>query len=390
MKAVVCRETRLEVEDLPEPVPGPGQVLLEVVRGGICGSDLHARNHADQLADLASAIGYHDVMRPHEDVVMGHEFSGRVLDYGPATRKPWRTGTPVVSLPMIRMGEQVQMTGLSAKAPGAYAERVLVQESLTMDVPNGLAPETAALTEPMAVAWHAVRRSGVRRRETAVVIGCGPIGLAVILMLKARGVKKVIASDFSPGRRALAGQCGADVVIDPGAESGDSSPWTSFEDSRYITDANDLFDLALDTMGKLRRVPRLPWWQVLRAAEVAGATPTGPVVFECVGVPGIIDQIVNEAPLASRVVVVGVCMEPDTFQPAMAINKEIDLRFVFAYQPHEFRESLHLIAEGKVDPTPLITGTVGLEGVACAFDVLGDPERHAKILIDPASSVTVV
>jgi threonine dehydrogenase-like Zn-dependent dehydrogenase len=119
-------------------------------------------------------------------------------------------------------------------------------------------------------------------------------------------------------------------------------------------------------------------------------TPTGPVVFECVGVPGIIDQIVNEAPLASQVVVVGVCMEPDTFQPAMAINKEIDLRFVFAYQPHEFRESLHLIAEGKVDPTPLVTGTVGLEGVAGAFDVLGDPERHAKILIDPASSVTVV
>jgi threonine dehydrogenase-like Zn-dependent dehydrogenase len=390
MKAVVCRETRLEVEDLPDPVPGPGQVLLEVVRGGICGSDLHARKHADQLADLASAIGYHDVMRPHEDVVMGHEFSGRVLDYGPATRKPWRTGTPVVSLPMIRMGEQVQMTGLSAKAPGAYAERMLVQESLTMDVPNGLAPETAALTEPMAVAWHAVRRSGVRRRETAVVIGCGPIGLAVILMLKARGVKKVIASDFSPGRRALAWQCGADVVIDPGAESGDPSPWRSFEDSRYITDANDLFDLALDTMGKLRRVPKLPWWQVLRAAEVMGATPTGPVVFECVGVPGIIDQIVNQAPLASRVVVVGVCMEPDTFQPAMAINKEIDLRFVFAYQPHEFRESLHLIAEGKVDPTPLVTGTVGLEGVAGAFDVLGDPERHAKILIDPASSVTVV
>ena len=103
---------------------------------------------------------------------MGHEFSGRVLDYGPGTRKAWASGTPVVSLPMIRMGDQVQMTGLSAKAPGAYAERVLVQESLTMDVPNGLSPETAALTEPMAVAWHAVRRSGVgkqrdRRRRSA-------------------------------------------------------------------------------------------------------------------------------------------------------------------------------------------------------------------------------
>ncbi|MCW2848038.1 MAG: alcohol dehydrogenase [Marmoricola sp.] len=385
MRAVVCRETKLEVEEVADPVPGPGQVLLEVVRGGICGSDLHARKHADQLADLASGIGYHDVMRPHESVVMGHEFSGRVLDYGPSTRKPWTVGTPVVSLPMIRMGDQVQMTGLSAKAPGAYAERVLVQESLTMDVPNGLSPETAALTEPMAVAWHAVRRSGVRKKETAVVIGCGPIGLAVILMLKARGVRHVVASDFSAGRRALAERCGADVVIDPGAES----PWTGFEDSRYITDANDLFDLALDTMGKLRRVPLLPWARVLRAAEAAGATPSGPVVFECVGVPGIIDQVINQAPLATRVVVVGVCMEPDTIQPAMAINKEIELRFVFAYQPHEFHETLRLIADGTVDPTPLITATVGLDGVAGAFEALGDPERHAKILVDPASSATV-
>jgi threonine dehydrogenase-like Zn-dependent dehydrogenase len=386
MKAVVCHETKLEVADVPDPVPGPGQVLLEVVRGGICGSDLHARRHADQLADLAEAIGYPDVMRPSEQVVMGHEFSGRVLDYGPGTRRSWSTGTPVVSLPMIRMGEKVQMTGLSAKAPGSYAERVLVQESLTMDVPNGLSPETAALTEPMAVAWHAVRRSGVGRKETAVVIGCGPIGLAVILMLKARGVRHVVASDFSPGRRALAERCGADVVVDPGVEG----PWEQFEQSRYITDANELFDLALDTMGKLRKVPKLPWWQVLRAAEVAGATPRGPVVFECVGVPGIIDQIVNESPLATRVVVVGVCMEPDTFQPAMAINKEVDLKFVFAYQPHEFREALHLIADGKVDPTPLITGTVGLDGVAHAFDVLADPERHAKILIDPSSDVATL
>jgi threonine dehydrogenase-like Zn-dependent dehydrogenase len=388
MRAVVCHETKLEVADLPDPVPGPGHVLLEVVRSGICGSDLHARRHGDQLADLASAIGYHDVMRPADSVVMGHEFSGRVLEYGPGTRRPWASGTPVVSLPMIRMGDHVQMTGLSAKAPGAYAERLLVQESLTMEVPNGLSPETAALTEPMAVAWHAVRRSGVRRRETAVVIGCGPIGLAVILMLKARGVRTVIASDFSPGRRALAERCGADVVIDPGGSG--ESPWSGFEQSRNLTDANDLFDLALGTMGRLRRIPALPWWQVLRAAEVAGATPKGPVVFECVGVPGVIDEIIHHAPLASRVVVVGVCMEPDTIQPAMAVNKEIDLRFVFAYQPHEFRETLHLLAEGKVDPTPLITGTVGLDGVASAFETLGDPERHAKILIDPASEVVTV
>jgi threonine dehydrogenase-like Zn-dependent dehydrogenase len=143
-------------------------------------------------------------------------------------------------------------------------------------------------------------------------------------------------------------------------------------------------------MGKLRKVPKLPWARVLRAAEAAGATPSGPVVFECVGVPGIIDQVINAAPLATRVVVVGVCMEPDTIRPAMAINKEIELRFVFAYQPHEFHEALHLIASGTVDPRPLITGTVGLDGVADAFEVLGDPEKHAKILIDPTSAVATI
>jgi threonine dehydrogenase-like Zn-dependent dehydrogenase len=316
---------------------------------------------------------------------MGHEFSGTVADYGPGTRRRWPSGTPVVSLPMVRQAGGVEMTGLSAKAPGGYAEQVLVQESLTMPVPNGLSPQTAALTEPLAVAWHAVRRSQVGRKETAVVVGCGPIGLAVILMLKARGVRTVVASDFSPGRRALAERCGADAVIDPGAES----PWTHFEQSKYITDANDLFDLALGTMDKLRAVPMLPWWRILKAADTVGATPRGPVVFECVGVPGIIDQIVNNAPLASRVVVVGVCMERDALQPAMAINKEIDLRFVFAYQPQEFREALHLVAEGKVDPTPLITGTVGLAGVEAAFDALGDPEKHAKVLVDPRSAATV-
>jgi threonine dehydrogenase-like Zn-dependent dehydrogenase len=84
--------------------------------------------------------------------------------------------------------------------------------------------------------------------------------------------------------------------------------------------------------------------------------------------------------------VVGVCMSPDKIRPAMAINKEIDLRFVVGYTPLEFRDTLHMLAEGKVDPAPLITGTVGLPGVANAFDALGNPESHAKILIDPKSS----
>lgn len=381
MRAVTCIHGRLEVEEIPDPVPAEGQVLVEVIRAGICGSDLHARQHADELADVTARVGYDGIMRSDQSVVLGHEFSGRILDYGPGTRKAQPTGSTVVAMPLLRQHGQVHATGLSPHAPGAYAERLLVQESLMFPVPNGLAPEPAALTEPMAVGLHAVRRGQVGRRRVAVVIGCGPVGLAVIAMLKATGVRHVIASDFSSGRRDLARRYGADVVVDPAVES----PFASAREHGHVTQAGEVFDMAVDGMAKLRRLPR--WWTVYRAAEAFGATqPAGPVVFECVGVPGMIERVVDEAPLSSRVVVVGVCMEPDRIQPVMAINKEIDLRFVLGYTPLDFRDSLHLLAEGKVDAGPLVTGTVGLPGVAAAFDALGDPDAHAKILIDPASA----
>ncbi|MCA0438572.1 MAG: zinc-binding dehydrogenase [Actinobacteria bacterium] len=382
MRAVTCHDGRLAVTDVPTPAPGPGQLLLAVTRCGICGSDLHARTNADASADIAAEVGYPHFMRSRDHVVLGHEFTGTVLDYGPDCRRRWPTGRPVVALPALRHGGDVHLIGLSERAPGGYAEYVVVAEDVTMPVPDGLAPDLAALTEPLAVAHHAVRRGQVGRRDVAVVIGCGPIGLAVILMLKAAGVRTVVASDFSPGRRALARRCGADVVVDPGAES----PWESYgERGGHIRRAPEYFGLALDTMHALRRVPRVPWWQVIRSAERLGAGPRGPVVFECVGVPGVIEQLVTGAPYLSRIVVVGVCMPPDTFRPAMAVNKELDLRFAFCYDPAEFRAALHLMADGRVDARPLVTGTVGLGGVAAAFEALAGTPEHAKILIDPAS-----
>jgi threonine dehydrogenase-like Zn-dependent dehydrogenase len=376
VKAVVCKQAELNVADVADPVPEKGQLLLEVLRCGICGSDLHARHQADELADVAAEVGYDEAMRPSEEVVLGHEFCGRVIDRGSGTGDSLVDGTPVVALPIVRGGGAVHPIGLSARAPGGYAEQLVVEESLAFPVPNGLRPEVATLTEPLAVAWHAVRRSEIKRRNVAVVIGCGPIGLGVILMLKAKGVRHVVASDFSPGRRTLAERCGADVVVDPG----ERSPYAG--DHGHLTSAPEAFDLAMTTIERLQRLP-LPWWQVWSAAERLGAGPKSPVVFECVGVPGVIDEIVASAPLFSRVVVVGVCMGADRIRPAIAINKEIDLRFVLGYTPPEFRETLHMLADGKVDPTPLLTGTVGLDGVAGAFDALGDPESHAKILIDP-------
>ena len=383
MKAVTCEHAALKVEELPDPTPAAGQVRLEVVRCGICGSDLHARHGIDAWAELSAKLGYHRFGRSHQPLVFGHEFSGSIAEYGPGTRRKLPTDTPVVALPLLRTKDGIDATGLSLNAPGGYAEQILVQESMMMPVPNGLPAELAALTEPMAVAWHAVRRSEIARKDVAVVIGCGPIGLAVILCLKAKGVDTVVASDFSPGRRALATRCGADVVVDPAAES----PYARSPDRGHVTNAEELFELALETKEKLDRLPT-GWWHAWRLGERLGAGPKNPVVFECVGVPGVISSIVDEAPIYSRVVVVGVCVGPDTFAPAMAINKEIDMRFVLGYTPPEFRETLHMLAEGKIDPRPLITGTVGLAGVETAFDALADPETHAKILVDPRSSAT--
>jgi len=171
-------------------------------------------------------------------------------------------------------------------------------------------------------------------------------------------------------------------VVDPTEDS----PY-AVAGSKHVTSAPDLFRFAVGSMERLRRVPG--WQHVFRAADAVGAaTPSGPVVFECVGVPGMIESVVSQAPLASRVVVVGVCMGGDSFRPSMAINKELDLRFVLCYTPLEFRDTLHALADGKVDASALVTGTVGLDGVANAFDALGDPEAHAKILIDPTSDAT--
>ncbi len=383
VRAVTCTQTVLEVADLPDPVPAKGQLVLDVTRCGICGSDLHSRLHADELADVAAEIGYDGLMRSGQSVVMGHEFSGVVVDRGPGARTP--LGTAVVSFPLVRRGREVHTTGLSALAPGGYAEKVLVEDSLTLAIPNGLPPDLAALTEPMAVGLHAVRRGEVGKGDVAIVIGCGPVGLAVISMLKAQGVRTVVASDFSAGRRALASACGADVVVDPAAESPYSAASPHGESHGHLSTAGEVFELAVGSMEKLRRLPA--WHHVYRTAERLGAADIRrPVVFECVGVPGVLEEILTSAPIHTRVVVVGVCMEPDRIRPSMAINKEIELRFVLGYTPLEFRDALHLLADGKVDPRPLVTGTVGLGGVASAFDALADPEVHAKILIDPASA----
>lgn len=387
MRAVVCQHAELTVQDVEAREPGPGQLRLEVLRCGICGSDLHARHGIDDWADMTAKAGYERFGRSDQPIIMGHEFCGTVAEHGPKTRGSIPGGTPVVAFPLLRArdGSGVDTTGLSVHAPGGYAEQVVVEESLSLPVPNGLHPDVATMTEPMAVAYHAVRRGEVGRRQVAVVIGCGPVGLGVILVLKAQGVRTVVASDFSPGRRQLAQRCGADVVVDPAR----TDPLAVRAD-KHLNSIPETLELAVGATEKLGRVPGGPW-RMFRLADRLGAEPKRPVVFECVGVPGVIEGLLSSAPMYARIVVVGVCVGEDRFTPAMAINKEIDLRFVIGYTPLEFRDTLHMLAEGKVDPRPLVTGTVGLDGVATAFDALGGaggPDIHAKILVDPRSTAT--
>jgi threonine dehydrogenase-like Zn-dependent dehydrogenase len=379
MKAVICQNEKLDVIDLPTPEPAHGQVLLSVLRCGICGSDLHARHHCDELADVLSEVGYTDFMRCDQRVVFGHEFCGEIAEYGPGCRRRLSTGAHVVALPMIRRDGEPHAIGLSAKAHGAYAEQVVVEESLMLPVPNALTPDLSALTEPMAIGWHAVRRSEIGKREVAIVIGCGPIGLAVICALKARGVRTIVASDFSSARRELALRCGADIAVAPGQQS----PYDA-GDRGHLTTLPAAIDLLISTMEKLQRLP-VPWQHVWRTIDTLGIKPKRPVIFECVGSPGVLDGVIGSAPLFSRVIGVGVCMGEDRIRPSMAINKEIDLRFVVGYTPLEFRDTLHMLAEGKLDAAPLLTGATGLQGVAPAFDALAEPDEHAKILIDPHS-----
>jgi threonine dehydrogenase-like Zn-dependent dehydrogenase len=338
MRASVLRDGRMVVrDDVAEPVPGPGQVLVAVKACGICGSDLHFASHGAELIRLMSAIEglpmASDELNLDRDVFMGHEFSAEILDAGPGT-ETHPPGTLVTSVPVLLSTTGIEMIVYSNSTLGGYAEKMLLSAPLLLPVPNGLDAKRAALTEPMAVGLHAVNSSRVKQPDTALVIGCGPIGIAIIAALCHRGVETVVACDFSSSRRALAATVGAHVTVDPAGGS--------------------------------------PFDQCAPA-----------VIFEAVGAPGIIDDVLRRAPAASQLVVAGVCMPPDTVHPLYAAAKQINVQFVFGYEPDEFAQTLRAIAEGEIDVAPLITGEVGLTGLQQAFDELANPELHCKILVTP-------
>lgn len=341
------RDRTLVVDELPDPVPQGGQVLAKVLACGICGSDLHALQHPDRLVAMAAegADAMPDGMpspTPMDltrDVVMGHEIAAEVVAVGPDVLER-AVGDVVVSMPIAWDLGGIHAIGYSNAYPGGYGEQVVLNELLCLPVPDGLDPLLASLTEPMAVGLRAVDRSQVRPGETAVVLGCGPVGLAVIAVLAHRGIAPIVASDPSPARRALAARMGAHEVVDPRDEPVGSA-WRRLDGQQQV------------------------------------------VLFEAVGVPGMIDEAMAAAPRNARILVVGVCMQTDTIWPMRGIGRELSITFSLGYDPAQFAETLALIADGSLDVAPLVTGSVGVDGVPAAFEALADPEVHAKILVVP-------
>jgi threonine dehydrogenase-like Zn-dependent dehydrogenase len=359
MKAVIRRNKQLVCDEIGELAPDAGQVLVKTLACGICGSDLHALHHMEHMIELTRrAGGMTGGFDPTADTVFGHEFCAEVLDFGPGCERRLKGGARVVSMPVTLTASGAEMLGFSNRLPGGFAERMLLSEAMLLEVPNGLPTDKAALTEPFAVGAHAVAKARLDADSVAMVVGCGPVGLAVIAALKAKGHGPVVAADFSPRRRAAAERLGADVVIDPATES----PHDRWE-----------------ALG----VPRARAAQNLM--RMMGQTFGRPVVFECVGAPGVLQALIEAAPAGAQIVVAGVCMETDRLEPSIAITKEVELTFIFGYAPEEFALTLRRLAEGVIDVDGLVTRIVGLDGVAGAFTDLADPEAHVKILVRPGS-----
>ncbi|WP_442114102.1 zinc-binding dehydrogenase [Pseudomonas sp. NUPR-001] len=356
MKAVVMRDKQLLVESISAPEPGHGEVLVKTLACGICGSDLHMFHHCQQvLANFKRGnipISFDD----GQDVVFGHEYCAEILDHGPGSDKRLKVGTRVCSLPFVISAQHFDHIGFSNRYPGGYGEQMVLAEQLLLPVPGDLPADIASLTEPLTVAAHAVNRARLDGSEVPVVIGCGPIGLAMIAILKSRGIGPVVAADFSAGRRALAEKMGADVVVNPA------------EQSPYQSWLQVAAPAGYDINGPM-------------ALLGLGLQPRPCVVFECVGVPGLIQQVIQNAPPRSRLIVVGVCMESDRIEPLIGIGKEMNVHFSFGYSAEEFAHTLHALADETLDATAMITGHVTLDGVVEAFDQLAQPDQHAKIII---------
>jgi 2-desacetyl-2-hydroxyethyl bacteriochlorophyllide A dehydrogenase len=338
MKAAVYRgKHKFDVTEIPTPTPGPSQLLVKVHSCGICGTDVHAVMY--EIAPPGS--------------VLGHEFSGTVVSVGAHVAR-WRPGDRVVggggdapagSQPAARSHPRYnyRTMGFQGGRTRAYAEFVLMEEWEPIAIPDGVPDDWASLTEPCAVAVHAVRNSGMKLGDSVGVIGAGPIGLLVVQAAKAAGAGLIMVSEPAKARAQAAASLGASVVMDP---------------------------LKDDVTAKM--------------VELTGGT--GPdVIFDCAGIKSTLDQALNTVRRAGQVVLVAVPWEPLPLLPAEWMAREIKFHSSWGSTPGDWRISLELMRSGGVTMKPLLSESsfLPLDGIEKAFQSLMKPSTQLQMVVRP-------
>lgn len=328
----------LVIEQVADPTPGPGQVVIRVGRCGICGSDLHmAQNHSFSF-------------QPGD--VPGHEFAGEVVALGAGTEhiKP---GDRVAVMPFLSCGKcraclagapagcvTKQMLG-SWGVKGGYAEYVVADARWCVQLPKSLGFDDGALVEPLAVALRAVQVSGLSAGDRVLVIGAGAIGIAAAYWARRSGAGRIAVSATSTRREAMARGVGADDFIVPEPD-------------------RDIASLAGQALGG-----------------------EADIVFDCAGAPGSLDMAVSAVRSGGLISAPGVCWSPDQFAPMMAMIKEVTLKFTFVYDLRQFEIAIGALDSGRVEPRAMITDVVSLDDVPQAFEGLKRRNPHCKVQIAP-------
>ncbi|MFC4373464.1 alcohol dehydrogenase catalytic domain-containing protein [Nocardia halotolerans] len=353
MRAVRFFDGEFTVGDVAElPATGPGQVRIAVAACGICGSDLSVSKDACRFVEVAQAGGYplasFDTGRP---VVLGHEYAGVVTELG-AGVTDFAVGDRVAGVGLAtEAGTGVPtIIGYSNTYHGAFGEAIVVDAFWVRKVPHDLRLDHATLAEPLHVGEMHVQQSGLTNADSALVIGCGTIGLGAIIAAKARGAKTVIASEPSPRRRELAVLMGADIVVDPTVRN-PIEVWNAL-----VADGN----------------------------SVVGASTNGILIaYECSGRAGLLNELTHQLPFNSRIQVLAAGFVAETITPVVPQFRRIAVNFGHGPYQDAYDITLRRLADGSIDAEAIITGRVDLDGVADAFMTLRAPQEHVKIIVRP-------
>ncbi|MBI1293698.1 zinc-binding dehydrogenase [bacterium] len=336
MKALIYKGPwEMTLEEVAEPKPNPGEVLIDVKAIGICGSDVHG---------YTGSTG-----RRWPGMIMGHEFAGVVAAVTDGVSN-YTVGDEVVVSPMFSISptpETVPMNWspnrrlLGVEVNGAYADRVTVKASQLFPKPAGLSWQQASLCEPLAVAMHAVQITPMDIMTDVAIIGSGTIGLLVLLAAKLKGAGRVIVIDKMPRRLEMAKQLGADIVINAGEQN------------------------AVD---------------VVRELTSGGVD----VTLEAVGYSATAQQAIDITRNGGNVTWIGNSAKMIEIDMQSVVTREITVRGTYAFTDYEFGKSIQAMAGGRIDVQPLIEKVAPLAEGPAYFKQLASGEIDlVKVVLEP-------